>query len=131
MSYILHVMALRWGILGTGAIAKEFVLALRTLPVGENQVVAVASRTEERAMSFAKANDVEKWYSSYEALVKDPDIEVVYVAGYISFHADQCKLALNNGKNVLCEKSFAMNARETKEVLALAREKKLFLMEVF
>ena len=123
-------MALRWGILGASAIAKDFMLAMKTLPADENAVVAVGSSTESRAKSFAEDNGVPKWYGSYEQLARDPNVQIVYVAGVASSHADCCKLALNNGKHVLCEKPFAMNLRETKEVFQLAKEKKLFIMEV-
>ena len=124
-------MALHWGILGAGRIARDFILALKTLPEGENKVVAVGSSSEARAKIFAEENGIPKWYGSYEELTQDPAVQVVYVAGTTNVHAESCKLALNHGKNVLCEKAFAMNLKETKEVLKLAREKGLFVMEVF
>jgi predicted dehydrogenase len=123
-------MALNWGILGAGRIARDFILALKSLPQGENKVVAVGSSSVARAKEFAEENGIPKWYGSYEELTQDPAVQVVYVAGVTSRHAESSKLALNNGKHVLCEKAFAMNLREAKEVLDLAKEKKLFLMEV-
>ena len=122
-------MALNWGILGAGKIARDFILALKSLPDGENKVVAVGSSSEARAKIFAEENGIPKWYGSYEELTQDPTVQVVYVAGITSAHARSCKLALNNGKHVLCEKAFAMNLKEAEEVLDLAKEKKLFLME--
>ena len=124
-------MALRWGILGASKIARDFMLAMKTLQDGENEVVAIGSSSELWAKSFAENNAVPKWYGSYEQLVRDPNVQIVYVAGVSATHAKCCKLALNNGKHVLCEKPFALNLRETKEVFQLAKEKKLFIMEVF
>ena len=124
-------MALNWGILGAGKIARDFILALKTLSEGENKVVAVGSSTEARAKTFAEENGIPKWYGSYEELARDSAVQVVYVAGTTNGHAESSKLALNHGKHVLCEKAFAMNLKETKEVLELAKEKRLFVMEVF
>ena len=123
-------MALCWGILGASRIARDFILALKTLPKGEHKLVAVASSSEDRAKRFAEENGIPKWYGSYEELTKDPAVQVVYVAGTTNGHAASSKLALNNGKHVLCEKAFAMNLKETREVLDLAKEKRLFVMEV-
>ena len=123
-------MALRWGIVGAGKIARDFILAMKSLPKGENMVAAVASSSAARAKVFAEENGVPKWYGSYEELTLDPEVQVVYVAGTTNTHAESCKLALKNGKHVLCEKAFAMNLKETTEVLQLAKEKQLFLMEV-
>ncbi len=123
-------MALNWGILGAGKIARDFILALKSLPEGENKVVAIGSSSEARAKSFAEENGIPKWYGSYKEVTQDPAVQVVYVGTITNAHADSSKLALNGGKHVLCEKAFAMNLKETKEVLDLAKEKGLFLMEV-
>ena len=123
-------MALRWGIFGASKIAKDFILAVQTLPPGEHEIIAIGSQSESRAKSFATDNGVPNWYGSYEEVVRNAEVQVVYVAGNTISHAECCKLALNNGKHVLCEKSLALNVRQAKEVLELAKEKKLFLMEV-
>lgn len=123
-------MTLNWGILGASKIARDFILALKTLPPGENEIVAVGSSSETRAKSFAEENGIPKWHGSYEELSSDSSVQVVYVAGTTNAHAQASQLALKNGKHVLCEKAFAMNLRETKKVLELAKQKGLFLMEV-
>ena len=92
--------------------------------------MARALSSEARAKVFAEENGIPKWYGSYEELTQDPAVQVVYVAGTTNAHAESSKLALNNGKHVLCEKAFAMNLRETREVLDLAKKKGLFVMEV-
>ena len=123
-------MALKWGILGAGKIARDFALALQTLPENENIMVAIGSNSVNRAKVFAQENNIPKWYGSYQELLQDPEVQVVYVAGYTNTHAGTCKLALNSGKHVVCEKAFAMNSREAREVLDLAKQKRLFMMEV-
>lgn len=121
---------IRWGVLGASNIAGDFILAMNTLPKDEHKVIAVGSSSEERAKVFAEKNGIHKWYGCHELLVQDPEVQIVYIAGNTNTHAKLCKLALNNGKPVLCEKAFALNFKEAKEVLDLANEKGLFIMEV-
>lgn len=118
---------IRWGILGTGGIARKFAEGLAFLPDAE--LLAVGSRSDASADDFGAAFEVPRRYASYEALVADPDVDVVYVATPHSFHRDHTLLALRHGKAVLCEKPFALNAREAAEMIAVAREMGLFLME--
>jgi predicted dehydrogenase len=92
--------------------------------------LARALSSEARAKVFAEENGIPKWYGSYEELTQHPAVQVVYVAGTTNAHAESSKLALNNGKHVLCEKAFAMNLREAREVSDLAKKKGLFVMEV-
>ena len=120
----------RWGIFGASLIAHDFLIALRTLPENEHKVVAVSSRSLERASEFADRHSIEKAYGSYEDLARDADVEVVYVSSIHPQHAPLCKLALSHGKHVLCEKPMTMNLKETKEVFELAKAKGLFIMEV-
>ena len=117
----------RWGILGTGHIARQFALGLHRLPDAE--LAAVGSRDAERAASFAAAVGAARAHGGYEALVGDPGVDVVYVATPNSLHHEHCRLALEAGKAVLCEKPFATSAAEGREVVALARDKGLFCME--
>ena len=119
-----------WGIFGAGKIAHDFVIALKTLPEDEHKVVSVASRSLERASEFADKHKIGKAYGSYEELAQDANVEVVYVSTIHPQHAWLCKLALNHGKHVLCEKPMTMNLKETKEVFELAKAKGLFIMEV-
>lgn len=116
----------RWGILGTGGIARAFAQALRQTP--EARLVAVGSRTAASAESFAREFDV-RACASYEALVACPDVDIVYIATPHAMHAENAMLALEAGKAVLCEKPFTMNVREAGRVVALARSRGLFLME--
>jgi predicted dehydrogenase len=121
------VRKFRWGILGTGAIARQFVQGLRSLP--EAEVFAVGSRSEASAAKFADKRNIPRRHAGYDALASDPDIDVVYIATPHPFHAENATLCLQAGKAVLCEKPFCMNAAEAERVVELAREKGLFIME--
>jgi len=117
----------RWGIVGTGNIARQFAEGLRS--VRNAQLLAVGSRTRVKAEEFAAAFAVPRTYKSYEDLVDDKDIDVVYIATPNHKHQENCLLALEAGKAVLCEKPFAVDATEASEIIALARRKHLFCME--
>ena len=91
--------------------------------------MAVAARSLKSAQEFAKTFGVAKAYEGYETLAQDPDVEVVYVGAIHPVHLAIVKLMINNGKHVLCEKPLGMNVKETKEMLKLAQDKKVFLME--
>lgn len=121
---------IRWGILSTGVIAKNFVDTIRKMG-GESRVMAVASRTKESANAFADQFGIERRYDSYEALAKDPDVDIVYVATPHSRHYEDMKLMVENGKPVLCEKSFTADAVQARMLFDLAREKHVFVMEAF
>lgn len=118
---------IRWGILGTGDIAGQFATGLQQLPDAE--LVAVGSRTKASAERFAKKFPIANVHGSYEDLVNDPSVDVIYVATPHTTHKEYSMLALNAGKAVLCEKPFTLNAAEAAEVIGLAREKGLFCME--
>jgi predicted dehydrogenase len=118
---------IRWGILGTGKIARAFATALKDTP--DAVLAAVASRSSESAAVFGAEFGAARTFASYEALAAAPDIDIVYIATPHPMHAENAILLLNGGKAVLCEKPFTINRREAEQVVALAREKKLFLME--
>jgi predicted dehydrogenase len=118
---------LRWGLIGTGWIADSFAADLAFTDSG--RVVAVGSRRMDTADRFADRFDIPNRHASYEALVADPDVDVVYVATPHPMHHPDTLLALRAGKPVLVEKSFTMNAAEARELVAVARAEKLFLME--
>lgn len=122
-------MTLCWGIISAGKISHDFVTALATLPAEEHKVVAVAAQDLSRAKTFSKFHNIEKAYSTYLELAQDKDIEVVYIGNLNTQHFDVAKLMLNHSKHVLCEKPLTMNIKQTMELLNLAKEKKLFLME--
>jgi len=119
----------RWGILGTGKIAKSFAAALRDTPGAV--LAGVASRSMDSAAAFAAEQGQAhvQAYGSYQALVDAVDIDLVYVASPHTEHMANAMLALNAGKGVLCEKAFTINRVEAERVVVLARSKKLFLME--
>ncbi|MCD2517990.1 Gfo/Idh/MocA family oxidoreductase [Massilia sp. G4R7] len=117
----------RWGILGTGGIARAFALGLKHAPGAV--LAAVGSRTLDSAQTFARELDIEQAYGSYQALADAPDVDIIYIGTPHPMHAENALLALGGGKAVLCEKPFTMNRVEAGEVVALARAKGLFLME--
>jgi predicted dehydrogenase len=118
---------LRLGILGTGGIATAFVSDLQLTDSGV--VGAVGSRSQGSADRFADEFGIERRHSSYESLVADPAVDVVYVATPHPMHRDNAILALSAGKPVLVEKPFAMHATEATEIVTAARERGLFAME--
>lgn len=119
----------RWGIVSAGRVCNDFVAVLNTMPREDHVVVAVAGRGFENAKKFAALHNIPKVYSSYEELARDPDVEVAYIGSLHPDHRDSIKLMLEHGKHVLCEKPLTMNAKQTEEVIRLAAEKRLFLME--
>jgi predicted dehydrogenase/aryl-alcohol dehydrogenase-like predicted oxidoreductase len=117
---------LRWGILGTGAIARTFAASLQRSNTGV--LFAVASRTQAAAEAFG---DAPRRYASYEALLADPDVDVVYIALPHPFHAEWAIKAAEAGKHVLCEKPLALNYPQAQVVIEAARAHDVFLMEAF
>ncbi|EDT78314.1 Gfo/Idh/MocA family protein [Clostridium perfringens] len=117
---------LKWGILGPGNIARDFAQALNRV---NGEVYAVASRNKERAEKFARENNVKKAYGSYDEIIKDKDIDVVYIATPHSNHYEYIIKSLNNNKHVLCEKAITVNEKELEEALKIARENNLVLEE--
>ena len=118
---------IRWGILSTGNIARQFASDLAELPDAE--LAAVASRSELEAATFARKYGFKRSYGSYESLAYDNQVDVVYVATPHPFHYENTMMLLEAGKAVLCEKPVAMNAEQICAMVAKAREKQVFLME--
>ena len=118
---------IRWGILGTGKIARAFATALKDTP--DAVLAGVASRSDASAQAFGAEFGVAACYGAYQALAHAPDIDIIYIGTPHPQHAANALLALEGGKAVLCEKPFTMNRREAEQVVALARARKLFLME--
>jgi len=118
-----------WAILGCGKIAKKFATDLKLLP--NARLYAAASRSIENAQSFATELGFEKAFGSYEDMVNDPEVDVVYIATPHSHHFEHSILCLNHKKAVLCEKAFAMNSREVNLMIETARKNNTFLMEAF
>jgi len=118
---------INFGIIGPGKIANRLASSFEHAKGGK--VYAVASRDEAKAKEFATTYKIEKIYNSYEALVKDPAVDVIYIATPHPFHFDQTLLCLKNGKAVLCEKPLALNYRQVSEMIDTARTNNVFLME--
>jgi predicted dehydrogenase len=117
---------LRWGILATGGIAHAFAKDLRTAGL---DIAAVGSRRAEASRAFADEFGIPNAHDSYEALVQDPDVDIVYIATPHPAHADNAILALEHGKHVLVEKPFTLTAAEAARVRDVARAKGLLAME--
>ena len=120
---------LRYGILSTSSIAPRFISAVRISGAGE--IVAVSSRTRQKAEEKAAQWDIPKAYGSHKELLEDENIDIVYISAVNAQHYPLAKLALQMGKHVVCEKPCTTTAVHTRELFALAKEKGLFLMEVF
>ncbi len=118
---------IRWGILGAGRIARKFAGDLRYAE--DCELVAIGSRSRQSAEEFSKEFPVKYAHDSYEALVQNPEVDVIYIATPHNLHHENTLLCLQHQKAVLCEKPFAINSRQATEMINLAREKKVFLME--
>ena len=118
---------IRWGIIGTGNIAAKFAQDLALLP--EAELSAVASRSKDKAKAFSEKFGFQHAYPSYEALVADPEIDVVYIATPHTLHMANTLLCVNAGKAVLCEKPLSVNARQASKMIEAARSAGVFLME--
>ncbi len=127
MTDVSDLSRLRWGIAATGKIAASMCEALRTLPDAE--IVAVGSRTRQAADAFAQRFGIPRAHDSYEALWADDAVDIVYIASPHSHHHHQTIAALDAGKHVLCEKAFAVNAAQAREMVEAARRNDRFLME--
>ena len=119
--------ALRWGILGTGSIASQFVEDLGRLEDAE--VVAVGSRSATGADGFGERHGIAHRHGSYDALVADEDVDAIYVATPHPGHAEHALLAIGAGRHVLVEKPFTLNGEQAREVFDAARERGVFVME--
>ena len=118
---------IRWGILGCGRIAKKFAADL--LLVSDAKLTAVAARQLENAQAFAKEFPAPHVHGSYLELVNNPEVDVIYIASPHALHHEHTLLCLNHKKAVLCEKAFAINSRQVKEMVDLSRRNNVFLME--
>jgi predicted dehydrogenase len=119
--------ALRWGILGSGWIAEQFVASVRAHT--RQVIAAVGSRSGETAEAFARKRGIAAAHGSYEALVEDPGVDVIYVATPHNMHHEHALLALGAGKHVLVEKPMALNRAQAAEMVAAARAKGVFFAE--
>ncbi|MEY4886123.1 MAG: hypothetical protein RL151_1432 [Bacteroidota bacterium] len=118
---------IKWGILACGRIAGKFANDLKLLE--DADLWAVGSRSLDKATAFAAAHGFRHAYGSYEALVNDPDVDVIYIASPHAQHHEHTLLCITHGKPVLCEKAFAINSRQAHEMIDAARASGVFLME--
>src|SRR5580704_17801924 len=118
---------IRWGILGCGNIAAKFAADLRL--VANAELIAVGSRNQSAADEFARRFSALRSHEGYEDLVHDNEVDVIYVATPHGLHHEHVLLCIENKKAVLCEKAFAINRRQAKEMIDLAKERNVFLME--
>lgn len=117
----------KWAILGAGHIAEKFSDGLKSCP--QAQRYAVASRSLEKAEAFRQQYGFEKAYGSYEEMLTDPSVDIVYVATPNNLHFEHTIMSLHAGKAVLCEKPFGLNGEQVERMIETAKEKHLFLME--
>lgn len=117
----------KFGIIGAGDIANAMAKTISNM--SDVDMYAIASRNLDKAESYKEKYKMKKAYDSYEELVRDDNINVVYIATPHSFHYEHAMLCLKHGKHVLCEKAFTANARQAKELIEYARAKNLFLGE--
>ncbi len=120
---------IRWGILGCGKIARKFASDLQW--VRDAKLVAIGAREQSSADAFAKDFPVQYKHGNYQALVENPEVDVIYVATPHALHYEHVMLCLRHKKAVLCEKAFAMNYWQTKEMIDYAKSQQTFLMEAF
>jgi len=119
--------SIRWGILGTGNIAGQFARGLGN--ASGSQVVAVGSRSIEKAEAFALEYGIPHRHGSYAAVAQDPEVDVIYIATPHALHRDNTLMCLQSGKAVLCEKPLAIDEEQAREMINLAQKRELFLME--
>ncbi|XP_055599859.1 trans-1,2-dihydrobenzene-1,2-diol dehydrogenase-like [Uranotaenia lowii] len=120
---------LRWGIAGAGTISHDFACAVSTLPKADHHVVAVAARGLENAQKFAELHGIRNFHVGFEALARDPNVDIVYVGTMNSLRYEIALQMLDGGKHVLCERPLCVNEGQSKALLEYARERKLFCME--
>ena len=118
---------LRYGIISTSSIAPRFIAAVRESNSGD--IIAISSRTEDKAKQKANEWNIPKYYGDYTSLLKDEDINIVYISSVNSMHYPMAKEALEHGKHVVCEKPCTTSYSHTKELFELAEKKGLFFME--
>lgn len=115
------------GIIGAGKIAKKFAEGIQAVP--KARLYAIAAREIERAKEFASTYGAEKAYGSYEEMLADEKLDLVYISTPNALHREHALLCIKAKKNIICEKPFTSNARELREVIEAAKAQDVFLME--
>ncbi len=122
-------LVLNWGIIATGRISEDFCTALLSLNSPYHKIQACAARNTTNASNFASKFAIPFFYDSYDSLISDPNVTIVYIGTVSSLHKPLTLKALNAGKHVLCEKPMCLNEAEMNEVLAASKNNNRFLME--
>jgi predicted dehydrogenase len=118
-----------FGILGTGRIAAKFCSTFKQGLISNGCILAAASKDLNRAKEFAAANEINRFYGSYKELLEDKEINIVYIALTNEMHFPCCKMAIQSGKHIICEKPMTTNAADARTLAALAKDTGVFLME--
>lgn len=118
---------MNFGIIGAGDIAGAMAYTIMSMP--EVNMYAIASRSIDKALEYKEKYSMQAAYDSYEKLAKDPNVNVIYIATPHSFHYEQAKMCLENGKHVLCEKAFTVNAKQAEGLIKISEKTGLFLGE--
>ena len=117
---------LNWAVLGCGVIANEMAQGLQKMG---RSLYAVANRTYEKAVAFAKKYQIKRVYNSMDEVFTDPDVDIIYITTPHNTHYEYMKKALESGKHILVEKSITLNSRELEETVSLAKSKNLMIGE--
>ncbi len=118
---------MKFGLIGAGLIGKKFVDACQLVPGAE--IVAVSSATPGKAQAFATEKAIPSYYDSYESMLKDADIDCVYICTTHNFHYENLLLCMKYNKHVICEKCMVLTQKDAEDIFAQAKEKKLYVME--
>ena len=122
---------MKWGILATGTIARKFADTVNHMDPEAEKLIACASRNLEHGKAFCRKIRIPKVYGSYGEMMTDSEVEAVYIATPNNLHYENCRMCLEAGKHVLCEKPFTLSTEQAQELFDLAEEKGLFIMEAF
>ena len=119
---------IKWGVIGTAGIARSCTIP-GMIQAYNCELYAIAGRSIDKAEQFKEKFGFEKAYGSYKELLDDPEVEAVYIALPNTLHYENCRLCLEHGKHVLCEKPFTINEKQAQELYNMARDRHLFIME--
>lgn len=122
-------MILNWGIISAGKISQDFCAALRTLDSSLHRIIAIGARNINDAKTVAERYSIDNYYDSYEHVLENKQVNIVYIGNVNNKHKEVCLKAIQSGKHVLCEKPMTLNSNEQEEVLNLAKQKGVFFME--
>ena len=123
-------LVLRWGIISAGLISKDFITAVQSLKSANHLIQAVAARSLDDAKACAEKFNIPTYYNSYDTLIEDPQVNIVYIGTLNNTHKELSLKAIHANKHVLCEKPMSLSVKDNEEVFEAARAKNVFFMEV-